>query len=196
MRLVIGAALLLISAALPDGWKARVDGPDSKEEAITVEEKESTLTVTTRGVGTILYKPDMKAEGNYELTAVFSELEPAKTPQAYGFFVGGRDLDKAVPNYATYLIRHDGMFSVQRVQGSKSRSIVAWRTALTMKEPKRVQATNTLSIRAAGNTVRFYVDDKEVAKLSRAQIGDGIAGIRVNPGLHLQVHQITVKQLK
>src|SRR5262245_3705104 len=80
MRFVIGVtavALLAGSASLPNGWKARVDGPDSKEDAIAVEEKESALIVTTRGVGTLLYKPDMKAEGDYELSAVFSELEPA-----------------------------------------------------------------------------------------------------------------------
>src|SRR5262245_35761846 len=114
MRVVIGVAavaLLVSGASLPNGWKARVDGPNSKEEAITGEEKESALSVTTKGVGTILYKPDLKAGADYELSAVFSELEPAAKPEAYGFFLGGVDLDKATAKYATYLVRHDGTFS-------------------------------------------------------------------------------------
>ena len=39
-----------------------------------------------------------------------------------------------------------------------------------------------------GNTVRFFIGDKEVAKLTRAQVGgDGTAGLRINHNLQVQV---------
>ncbi len=192
MRLVIAAALLAITAALPAGWKARVDAPPGKED-MTVEEQDGTLTIATKAAGVLLYKPDMKAQRNYEVTAIFSELNPAAKPEAYGLVVGGIDLDKAVPKFLCFLVRHDGSFSIQRYTGAKARPVVAWRSALTMKESKGVQASNTLSIRAAGPAVRFFVDEKEVAKLTRAQVGDGVAGLRVNAGLNLQVSRFEVK---
>jgi hypothetical protein len=116
---------------------------------------------------------------------------------AYGFFIAGVDLDKPTCTYTSFLVRHDGRFSIQRTTGARTRPAVAWRTALTMKEPKGIQTSNTLSIRAAGGMVRFFVDEKEVAKLTRAQVGgDGIAGIRVNSGLNLQVNKLSLKPLK
>ncbi len=192
MRLVIAAALLAVTAALPNGWKARVDAPPGKED-LKVEEQDGTLTIATGAASALLYKPDMKAWRNYVVTAIFSELNPAAKPEAYGLVVGGVDLDKAVPKFLCFLVRHDGTFSIQRYTGAKARPVVAWRTALTMKESKGVQRSNTLSIRAAGPAVRFFVDDKEVAKLTRAQVGDGVAGLRVNAGLNLQVSRFEVK---
>jgi len=94
------------------------------------------------------------------------------------------------------LVRQDAKFAIQKRTGAHTRFAVAWRPVPAMKEPKGVKTTNTLMIRARGNTVRFFIGDKEVARLTRAQVGgDGITGLRINHNLHVQVSKFAVKKL-
>ena len=138
----------------------------------------------------------MKAEKDYEVSASFSQLEPAQFPEEFGLIIGGADLDKDTEHYTCFLVRQDARFSIQKRTGASTKAAVAWRPVPAMKEPKGVKTTNTLIIRAHGNTVRFLIGDKEVAKLTRAQVGgDGIAGLRINHNLHLQVSKFEVKKL-
>jgi hypothetical protein len=180
---------------MPDGWKARFDKPDAKPETVKVVAEKDALEFQTGPAG-IYYRPDMKAQGDYEVSASFSQLEPAQFPEEFGLIIAGADLDKDTEHYTCLLVRQDARFSIQKRTGTSTRAAVAWRPVPAMKEPKGVKTTNTLIVRAHGNTVRFFIGDKEVAKLTRAQVGgDGIAGLRINHNLHLQVSKFEVKKL-
>jgi hypothetical protein len=138
----------------------------------------------------------MKAEKDYEVSASFSQLDTAEQPEEFGLVIAGADLDKDTQHYATFLVRQDGRFSIQKRDGAVTKAAVAWRPVPAMKEPKGVKSTNTLRIRAIGDIIRFFIGDKEVAKLTRAQIGgDGIAGLRINHNLHVQVSKFEVRKL-
>ena len=181
---------------MPDGWKVRFDEADAKADAVVVAEKTGTLTFTT-GPAAIYYKPGMKAERDYELTATFSQLKPSEHAEAYGLFIAGQDLDKPTARYTYFLVRQDGKFLIKSRSGEATKTIKDWTDAPAMKEPKGVKTSNTLQIRATEGTVRFYVNDKQVQKLTRAQAGgDGIAGVRVNHNLNLQVGKLTLKKLE
>jgi hypothetical protein len=180
---------------MPDGWKARFDKPDAKPETVKVVAEKDALEFQTGPAG-IYYRPDMKAQGDYEVSASFSQLEPAQFPEEFGLIIAGADLDKDTEHYTCLLVRQDARFSIQKRTGTSTRAAVAWRPVPAMKEPKGVKTTNTLIVRAHGNNVRFFIGDKEVAKLTRAQVGgDGIAGLRINHNLHLQVSKFEVKKL-
>ena len=180
---------------MPGDWKVRFDKPDAKPETVDVKEEKDALTLKTGPAG-IYYKPGMKAEGDFELSASFSQLEPAEVPEEFGLFIAGADLDKDTQRYTTFLVRQDARFAIQKRTGAATKFAVAWRPVPAMKEPKGVKTTHTLIVRAHGNSVRFFIGDKEVAKLTRAQVGgDGIAGLRINHNLHLQVSKFEVKKL-
>lgn len=181
---------------LPADWKARFDKPDARPEMVDVKEEKDALTFKTGPAG-IYYKPDMKAEKDYEVSASFSQLEPAAQPEEFGLFIAGADLDKDTQRYTCFLVRQDARFSIQKRTGAVTKAAVAWRPVPAMKEPKGVKSTNTLLIRATEDTVRFFIGDKEVAKLTRAQVGgDGITGLRINHNLDLQVSKFEVKKRK
>ncbi|HEX9366543.1 MAG TPA: hypothetical protein VF921_07945 [Vicinamibacterales bacterium] len=180
---------------LPSGWKARLDKPDAKLDTLKVLAEQNALEFQTGPAG-IYYKPNMKAANDYEVSASFSQLEPAALPEEYGLIIAGGDLDKDTQRYTCFLVRQDARFSIQKRAGTATKVAVAWRPVPAMKEPKGVKSTNTLIVRAHGNMVRFFIGDKEVAKLTRAQVGgDGIVGLRINHNLHVQVSKFEVKKL-
>jgi hypothetical protein len=183
------------SGKMPGDWKVRFDKPDAMIETVDVKEEKDALEFKTGPAG-IYYKPSMRAAGDYEVSASFSQLEPAEFPEEFGLFIAGRDLDKDTQYYTCFLVRQDAKFAIQKRTGAHTRFAVAWRPVPAMKEPKGVKTTNTLMIRARGNTVRFFIGDKEVARLTHAQVGgDGITGLRINHNLHVQVSKFAVKKL-
>jgi hypothetical protein len=183
------------SGKMPGEWKVRFDKPDAKLETVDVKEEPAALEFKTGPAG-IYYKPGMKADKDYEVSASFSQLDPAEHPEEFGLLIAGGDLDKDTQHYTCFLVRQDAKFAIQKRTGATTKLAVAWRPVPAMKEPKGVKTTNTLMIRARENIVRFYIGDKEVAKLTRAQVGgDGITGLRINHNLHVQVSKFAVKKL-
>src|SRR5215471_5878796 len=182
------------SGKLPAGWKVRFDDAGAKPEDVLVEEKDGTLTFATGPAG-IYYKGD-KAEKDFEYTATFSQLKPTAMAEAYGLFIAGQDLDKDTQRYTYFLIRQDGKFLIKTRNGAATKTIVDWRDAPSMREPKGVKTSNTLEIRATANSVQFVVDGKPVHAMTRDQVGpDGLAGIRVNHNLNVQVGKLEIKKL-
>jgi hypothetical protein len=183
------------SGQMPAGWVARLDKPDARPDTLKMIAEKDALEFQTGPAG-IFYKPDMRGEKDYELSASFSQLEPAEYPEEFGLIIAGGDLDKPTQHYTCFLVRQDAKFAIQKRTGPLTKSAVAWRPVPAMKEPKGVKSTNTLMVRAHGTTVRFFIGDKEVAKLTRAQVGgDGIVGLRVNHNLHVQVSKFEIKKI-
>lgn len=182
------------AGTLPDGWKARLDDPLAKANAASAVAERESLKFKSGPAG-IYYKPDMKAERDYELTAAFSQLEPSVPPEPYGLFISGVDLDKEVPRYTAFLIRQDGKYRISSHNGDKAVVIVDWASAPQMADPKGVKTSNTLTIRAQQAAVHFLVGEKEVHQMPRARAGgDGIAGVRIGKDLHVQVDKLAVKK--
>jgi len=193
LSLMIAANQIQGSGKLPDGWKARFDDPSAKPEQVVVDEKDGALTFTTGPAG-IYYNGD-KAEKDYDFSATFSQLKPTTMLEAYGVFIAGQDLDKDTQRYTYFLIRQDGKYLIKERNGAATKSIVDWTPAPSMKEPKGVKTSNTLEIRATANSVQFVIDGKPVHSMTRDQAGaDGLAGIRINHNLNVQVGKLQIKK--
>jgi hypothetical protein len=178
---------------LPDGWKARLDDANPKDTGTVQVEKDA--IVFNGGPGGIYYKPDAKAEKDYTVIAAFTQTKTLPAPQPYGLFVSGADLEKDTRRYTAFLVRQDGKYRIVSRDGEKESVIVDWRTASPMVEPKGVKPTNTLEIRAMQNAVHFLIGDKELYQMPRDRAGaDGLAGVRLGPGLTVQVTKFEVKK--
>jgi hypothetical protein len=186
------------SGELPAGWKARLDQPSAKLEDVIVTEDKGALTFTTGPAG-IYYKPDTKGSGAYEVSATFSLLKPSAHPEAYGLFIGGTDLDKDTQRYTYFLIRQDGKYLIKSRDAGTTKPIVDWTAAAPMKDADPAKQgfkdSNTLAIRVQADTVSFLIGGKEVKSLPHAQVAtDGVAGLRINHNLNVQVSGFDLKK--
>jgi hypothetical protein len=180
-------------SSLPDGWRARLDDPEAKDTGGVQVEKDA--IVFTGGPGGLYYKPGMKAEKDYTVIAAFTQAKILPAPQPYGLFISGVDLDKDTISYTGFLVRQDGKYRIVTRSGAKETVVVDWRTASPMLEPKGVKPTNTLEIRALQDGVHFLIAGKEVHQMPRSAAGaDGVAGVRVGPGLTIQVTKLETEK--
>lgn len=181
------------AGVLPDNWKARLDDPLAPANSASVAIERQSLKFASGPAG-FFYKPNMRAEKDYELTATFSQLQPSVPPQPYGLFISGADLDKQIPRYTAFLIRQDGKFQIASRNGDTWVPTVDWTPADQMADPKGVKTSNTLSIRGLRGTVHFLIGDREVHQMARVRAADGLAGVRIGKGLHVQVDNLAVKK--
>ena len=180
-------------STLPDGWKARLDDATTKDTGTVQVENDA--VVFHGGPGGIYYKPGDKAEKDYTVIAAFTQATTLPAPQPYGLFVSGADLDKDTHRYTAFLVRQDGKFQIVSVNAGKQTVLADWRPAKAMVELKGVKPTNTLEVRALQDAVHFLIGDQEVHQLPRARVGqDGVAGVRLGPGLNVQVTKLDVKK--
>jgi hypothetical protein len=141
----------------------------------------------------------MKANGDYDVSGTFSQTKPSAHPEAYGLFIGGSDLDKDNQRYTYFLIRQDGKYLIKSRDGATTKSIVDWTTAAPMKDANVAKAgfktSNELAIHVRGGKVSFLIGGTQVHELPRTQVStDGIAGIRINHNLEVQVTGFDVKK--
>jgi hypothetical protein len=180
-------------SSLPEGWKARLDDANTTNTGTVQVERDA--VVFNGGPGGIYYKPDMKAEKDYTVIAAFTQSETLPAPQPYGLFVSGVDLDKETQRYTAFLVRQDGKYQVVTRNGNQEVVVVNWRAAKPMLELKGVKPTNTLEVRAMQNGVHFLIGDREVHQMPRDKVGpDGLAGVRLGPGLNVQVTKLDVRK--
>jgi len=186
------------SGKLPTGWEGRLDDAAAKLDAVVFMEDKSTLTFTTGPAG-IYYKPAMKGSGDYDVSGTFSQTTPSAHPEAYGLFIGGSDLDKDNQRYTYFLIRQDGKYLIKSRDGATTKPIVNWTTAAPMKDANVAKAgfktSNELAVHVKGSKVSFLIGGTQVHELPRTQVStEGIAGIRINHNLEVQVTGFDVKK--
>ncbi|HKK45696.1 MAG TPA: hypothetical protein VJ964_09250 [Balneolaceae bacterium] len=143
----------------------------------------------------IYYKPDAKTSGSYSLQATFTQLKKTGHPEAYGLFVGGKNLQKSGQEYLYFLIRQDGKYLIKRRTGSNIQVIVDWTSSDALKAlGANEESTNKLEIACGHARVKFAANGKVIATISRSKLKDieGITGLRINHHLHLNVNNFTL----
>jgi hypothetical protein len=180
--------------SLPPGWSARLDNGSTKPDGVKISPVAGGLHFQSGPAG-IYYKPADKASGAYTVSASFTQLEPSAHPEAYGLFIGGADLAGADQKYTYFLVRQDGKVLVKRRAGATTPTVMNWtENAAVKKAAAGGKMTNALSIDVGKDRVRFLVNGTEVGSAAPDQIDtNGIAGVRVNHNLNVQVENFTVK---
>ena len=178
----------------PAGWSVRPDdGGKSTQVSLVAMAPGWHLITATSG---ILYRSQDAASGRYEVTAKI-HLFPSQGGhrEAFGLFIGGRDLDGAGQRYSYFLIRGDGTYKIKRRSGASATDVTKdWTPAAAIVKLKGERAVaNLLSVAVGKDKVTFRVNGQEVYSAPAAGLDtDGIVGLRANHNLSLHVETLEI----
>ena len=180
----------------PKGIKVRWDRPSADTVKTSLAAMSPGWHVTTGPNAGIFYDPSWTATGNYKAEAVIHLFDPPKGhAEAYGIFVGGKDLEGAGESYLYFLLRTDGQYLVKQRTGKQVKEIIAPTANPAIKpfEAAQKSVANTLAIQAGAETVDFLINGTKVASKPRKDLAvDGAAGLRVNHQLNLHVEKFAI----
>jgi hypothetical protein len=180
------------ATGIPDGWQVRLDRPGSTAP-IHFMSMEGHLHAVLGPAG-IFYQPTATATGNFTARGTFTLNKPSAHPEAFGMFLGGRNLEADNQDYAYFLVRQDGKFMVKHRAGSETHTLVDWTDHAAVRQPGADgKATNTLAVESHATGVRFLINGTEVAALPRGLNTSGIYGLRLNHNLDVVVTEFGVQ---
>jgi len=179
---------------IPSGYTARTDRPDANISGAKYTASGDNWEVTT-GPAHIIYAPKDMGNGSYTASATVEQIEKPAHPEAFGIFIGGRNLDQATQAYTYFLVRGTGELAIKARDGANARDVVKWTASPDVpKADASGKAKYDLAVQVTNDAVKFSVNGKEVASVSKAGLPtDGIAGLRVNHNLHVKVSPVSVK---
>jgi hypothetical protein len=186
------------AAPLPDGWSMRLDDKDATKAAKFVT-MGSGFHVTSGGAA-IYWQPKDEQKDDFTVSATFGQraknIGHGDLGEAYGLFVGGRDLsDASKQTYLYFETRQGGQFLINHRAGNEVHKIIDWTPAASIHKFDDSPNTNALTIKVAADSVRFLVNGTQVQALPRSTLKDlsGNVGIRVNHNLDVHVAGFAVK---
>ena len=181
--------------SVPAGYTARTDRPDADITGAGYTTSGSNWEVKT-GPAHIVYAARDTASGTYTVSATVEQLAKPTHPEAYGLIIGGRDLDQPTQRYTYFLVRGTGDLAVKVREGDQTRDVLKWSPSADVpKEDASGKATYAMSASVTGDAVKFSVNGKQVASVSKAGLPtDGIAGLRINHNLHVRVTPVAIQK--
>jgi hypothetical protein len=173
-----------------EGWEARLDFEADIDSVLGFMNMGSGVHVMTTGAGfAIFWQPDSMAEGDFSISATFTQMERSGHANAYGIFLGGSDLQGAGQQYSYFMLRQGGEFLIKKRMGEDLPTLVDWTANDAVNDlDANGSSTNMLTVEASGDTVRFLVNGTEVSTQPRSEVDtDGITGLRVTHLLNVHV---------
>ena len=181
----------------PPGFMARVDSNPNQTPGNIAEvsyTRSGDMWEVRTGPHHILWTPGDTASGNYTATARLQQLEAPAHREAFGIFVGGRNLDQSTQRYLYFVVGGTGEYMISRRDGGTVTALKPWTASGSVpKADASGKADYTLAIRVASDSVRFLVNSAQVAALPKADLPtDGVAGIRIGHMLHVSVQPVRI----
>lgn len=179
----------------PEGWEARFDREGSSMDDLCLVVMPPGLHITT-GPRLIAYHPDSVASGDFRIESETFLFDPEGLREAFGFFIGGSDLQGPDQRYTYFLLREGGEFLVKARSGTATPVVQDWTAhpaivSYATKPEDASTAKNVLALEADGDELRFFVNGEQVWSGPRGDLAtDGIFGLRVNHRLNLHVTTI------
>lgn len=179
---------------LPDGWKARFDSPSSSLSEVTFKDNNGDIHLYTGRAHAIFYRDSNVLTGDYKISATFT-MDKNASPhgEAYGLFVGGKNLQKTSQHYLYFLTRRDGKYLIKTRDGTSTHTIKGWSPTNMIKAEKGSQSqTNSLAIKVGSKDVSFWANDKKITSIPKSKLPDtdGIAGLRINHHLTMDIKNL------
>ena len=177
------------------GWEARLDFEADIDSVLGFMNMGSGVHVMTTGAGfAIFWQPESTAEGDFSISATFTQMERSGHANAYGLFLGGSDLQGPNQQYSYFMLRQGGEYLIKKRMGEDLPTLVDWTAHDAVNDLNDQGAsTNTLTVQADGDTVRFLVNGAEVSSQPRSDVDtDGITGLRVTHLLNVHIDDISL----
>jgi len=200
ISLLVPAAAAAQDFERPDGWKVRFDHPGTTEAELEMFVSMPPGWHVTSGPAAIYWDPAWAASGRYRVEMEVYLFDPGQRREAFGVFIGGRDLEGDGQSYTYFLIRNGGEFMVKRRDGDQAPTIEPWTRHDAVRSyadrGDDVSVRNLLTIEAGEDTLRYLVNGREVWRAPRGTLPvDGTYGLRVNHGLNVHVSKLEVRPL-
>jgi hypothetical protein len=178
---------------VPNGYIGRTDRPDQQLSGAKYAVSGNGWDVTT-GPAHILYKSSDSASGAYTVSSTIDQLAAPAHPEAYGIFVGGKNLDGPNQEYLYFLARGTGEMMARVREGDKTRNVLAWQKHAAVPAANASgRASYRLGIQVAADSVRFLVNGQTAATVAAAGLPtSGVYGVRINHNLHVRATPATV----
>ncbi len=188
---------------VPESWQVRLDRPnpdvvigaDGESADIFFVNMTPGWHITT-GPAAIFYHPELRARGSYTMETTIHLFDPGERREAYGVFMGGRNLDGDEITYDYFLLRNTGEFLIKRRSGAETPIIQDWTASdavNTFGPDTESSVENHLQVDVREETVTFSVNGTEVASVPRDQVmTNGIVGLRINHALNVHVSDLKV----
>lgn len=182
-------------AGVPNGYVGKTDRTDQQLSGAKYAVSGNGWDVTT-GPAHILYRAVDSASGSYTVTTTIDQLAAPAHPEAYGVFVGGRNLDGSGQQYLYFLARGTGEMMAKVRDGDKTRNVLAWQKSSTVPTANASgQGSYQLAIQVAADSVRFLVNGQRAAAVAAAGLPtSGVYGLRINHNLHVRAMPATVSR--
>jgi hypothetical protein len=202
-RSLMAIAIVAVSASAlvaqaPKGWRMRVDRSASASDP----DAAGTVKFTSSGSGfhatnpqaAVYWNPANTATGNYTVKGTFTLVKPSGHTNYYGLIFGGSDLEGANQSYSYFLVAQDGTWLVKQRQGESTKDIAPKTPNAAVKKPDASgKSTNALEVRVAADKIDYVVNGTTVHSMPKSGVKtDGIAGIRVNHQLEVQIDGFAV----
>lgn len=154
---------------------------------------------TTVGPAAIYWRDQDTVSGNYHVVAKMIQMKAPAHPEAFGIFIGGKNLADSAQTYTYFLVRPtDGMYSIRRRASYKTRptAVVEWTASDAVVKGGSGEASNELSIESRGGKVRFMVNGTEVYSGNAADLDvNGVVGYRVNHNLDVHLGPLGIHKM-
>jgi hypothetical protein len=190
--------------ALPTGWHVRTEPNRQTGQPASLENVKFASMGdgmhTTVGPAAIYWRDRDTISGNYHVVAKMSQMKNPAHPEAFGIFIGGKNLADSAQTYTYFLVRPiDGMYSIRRRSAYTTRptAVVEWTASdAVTKADTGGKATNELSVQVQGGKAKFMVNGKEVYTGDAANLDvNGVVGYRVNHNLDIHLGALGIHKL-
>jgi hypothetical protein len=190
--------------ALPTGWHVRTEPNRQTGQPASLENVKFASMGdgmhTTVGPAAIYWRDRDTISGNYHVVAKMSQMKNPAHPEAFGIFIGGKNLADSAQTYTYFLVRPiDGMYSIRRRSAYMTRptAVVEWTASdAVTKADTSGKATNELSVQVQGGKAKFMVNGKEVYTGDAANLDvNGVVGYRVNHNLDVHLGALGIHKL-
>ena len=181
----------------PPGWTVRTDEV-GELKSISLAAMPPGWHVTT-AASAIMYRGTDQGSGSYQVTAKIHLFPSAGGhAEAFGVFIGGRDLAGPGQRYTYFLIRGDGSWKIKRRSGAAATDVSRdWvPSAAIVRARADGPVTNLLGVLVDQGKVSFRINGQEVHSAPAASLDtEGITGLRVNHNLSLHVESLDIQAL-
>jgi len=212
--LAVALATATLAAQSPQGWKVRVDRSTNASDPDAAGDVHFTVIPggfhAVNPAAAVFWNPANTTAGTYTAKGTFKLMEPSNHTNYYGLVFGGSELEGTSQHYLYFLVAQDGTFLVKQRAGDRmpdpnapagrgrgrgpqaiTQDVVAKTPHDAVRKPGADgTSVNALEVRVKADAVDFVVNGIVVnttAKSSLPGPTDGIAGIRVNHALNVQI---------
>lgn len=179
----------------PAEWMTRFDHDDMSEADLEMFAEMPPGWHVTSGPAGIYWTAANEITGDFRMEMEVFQFDPDGRREAFGLFLGGKNLQGPDQEYTYFLLRDGGQFLIKRREGTETPTRTPWTGHDAIKSyadrGDGASVKNVLVVEARSDEIRFFVNGAEVARLPREDVNvDGVFGFRVNHALNLHISRL------